>query len=141
MGLNKAMLIGNLGRDAELRSTGSGKSVCNFTIATNEHFTDAKGDKQERVEWHRVVCWSKLAENVAEYTGKGSKVYVEGRLMTREWEDKEGIKRYTTEIVAQQVQFLDNKGKGKSTDQAGDPGASDVDDPKGPPPEGDDTPF
>jgi single-strand DNA-binding protein len=101
--VNKVILIGNLGRDPEVRYTPSGQAVANFTVATNEAWTDKAGQKQERTEWHRVVVWGKAAENCGEYLSKGRSVYVEGRLQTREWTNKEGAKQYTTEIVANPV--------------------------------------
>jgi len=104
--VNKVILIGNLGRDPELRYTQGGQAVTNFTMATSERFTDRNGDQQERTEWHRIVVWGKTAENCAQYLAKGRSAYVEGRLQTREWEDKDGNKRQTTEISAQRVQFL-----------------------------------
>jgi len=106
-GVNKAILIGHLGRDPELRYTQSGAAVCNFSIATSEKWTDRSGEKQERTEWHNIVTWSKTADFCAQYLSKGSLVYVEGRIQTREWEDKEGGKRKATEIVAYSVQALD----------------------------------
>jgi single-strand DNA-binding protein len=104
--VNKVILVGNLGRDPELRYTQNGQAVANFTVATNENWTNKNGDREERTEWHRVVAWARVAELCAEYLAKGRTVYVEGRLQTREWEDKEGQKRRSTEIVAQTVQFL-----------------------------------
>ena len=106
MSLNKVMIIGNLGTDPELRFTQGGQAVANFNVATNERWTDKSGQTQERTEWHRVVVWGRQAENCEKYLSKGRQVYVEGRLQTREWDDKDGNKRYTTEIVAQNVQFL-----------------------------------
>lgn len=109
--VNKVILIGRLGADPELKYTPSGAAVANFNIATDDIWTDKKtAEKQERTEWHRIVAWSKLAEICGEYLKKGSRVYIEGRLQTRSWEDKNGMKRYTTEIVAQQMQMLDAKG-------------------------------
>jgi len=106
--VNKVILIGNLGRDPELRYTQGGQPVCNFSIATTERW--GKGDdRKEKTEWHNVVIWGKRAEVAAEYMKKGSKVYVEGRLQTRKWQDKEGNDRYTTEIVVNDFQFLDRK--------------------------------
>ncbi|MEW5740166.1 MAG: single-stranded DNA-binding protein [Myxococcota bacterium] len=105
-GVNKVILIGNLGADPEVRFTPGGQAVANFRIATNESWTDKQGQKQERTEWHRIVVWGKQAENCGEYLKKGRQAYVEGRLQTREWTDKEGKKNYTTEIVANTVQFL-----------------------------------
>ena len=104
--VNKVILVGNLGKDPELRYTQGGDPVVNFTVATNEKWKDKDGHPQERVEWHRIVVWGRSAENCAEYLQKGSSVYVEGRLQTREWEDKDGNKRRTTEINARSVQFL-----------------------------------
>ncbi|TXD37262.1 single-stranded DNA-binding protein [Lujinxingia vulgaris] len=106
MSLNKAMIIGNLGSDPEVRYTQSGAAVANFNIATNEVWTDKSGVKQERTEWHRVVVFGKQAENCGKYLSKGRQVFVEGRMQTRDWEDRDGNKRSTTEIVAQTVQFL-----------------------------------
>jgi len=105
-GVNKAILIGNLGRDPELRYTQNGQAVVNFTLATSENWTDKSGQRVERTEWHRIVVWGKVGELCAQYLSKGRTVYVEGRIQTREWEDKEGNKRFTTEINAQTVQFL-----------------------------------
>ncbi len=104
--LNRVMLIGNLGADPELKYTPSGKAVCNLSIATNEVWKDKEGNKQEKVEWHRVNLWGDLAENCAKYLAKGRSVYVEGKLQTRSWEDKDGQKKYATEIVASSVIFL-----------------------------------
>ena len=106
-GINKAILIGNLGRDPELRYTAGGTAVANFTLATTESWNNNKsGQREERTEWHRVVAWGRTAELCAQYLSKGRTVYVEGRIQSREWEDKEGQKRRTTEIVANTVQFL-----------------------------------
>src|SRR5689334_6739259 len=105
-GVNKVILVGNLGADPEVRFTPSGQAVANFRIATSESWTDKSGNKQERTEWHRIVVWGKMGELCGEYLAKGRKCYVEGRIQTREWNDKEGKKNYTTEIVAQNVQFL-----------------------------------
>ena len=108
--VNKVILVGNLGRDPELRYTQSGQAVANFTLATNEKWTAKSGEREERTEWHRVIAWGRTAELCAEYLAKGRTVYVEGRLQTREWEDREGQKRRTTEVVAQTVQFLGGRG-------------------------------
>src|SRR5216110_1532381 len=115
--VNKVILIGNLGRDPEVRYTPSGQAVANFTVATNEAWTDKAGQKQERTEWHRIVVWGKLAELCGEYLNKGRQVYVEGRLQTREWTNKEGAKQFTTEVVANQVVFLSGgeRGQGRSS--------------------------
>lgn len=114
--VNKVILIGNLGKDPEVRYTASGTAVGNFNIATNETWNNKEGKREERTEWHRIVCWAKTAELCGEYLSKGRTVYVEGRLQTREWNDKDGNKRYTTEIVAQTVRFLGGRG-----DSAGKP--------------------
>ena len=121
--INKVILIGNLGRDPELRYTKDGRAVANFTLATNERWRDRDGNNQERTEWHRIVVWEKQAENCAQYLQKGRSVYVEGRLQTREWEDKEGHKRHTTEIVAQNVTFLGGRGEGPGRPSSAPPSA------------------
>ena len=114
--LNKVMIIGNLGADPELRTTTSGTAVCELRMATNESWFDkASNERKERVQWHRVIVWGKSGENCAKYLSKGSKAFVEGRIQTREWEDQSGNKRYTTEIVANSVQFLGSKGGGGSS--------------------------
>jgi single-strand DNA-binding protein len=107
MSLNKAMIIGNLGRDPEMRYTPSGQAVTQFTVAVNRNYRDQGGEWQEETEWFRVVAWAQLAERTAEYLRKGRKVYVEGRLQTRSWEDQNGQKRYTTELIANTVTPLD----------------------------------
>src|SRR3954454_1276959 len=106
MSLNKAMIIGNLGRDPEMRYTPSGQAVTQFTVAVNRNFKDHDGNWQEETEWFRVVAWGPLAERTAEYLRKGRKVYVEGRLQTRQWEGQDGQKRYTTEVIAKTVRTL-----------------------------------
>jgi single-strand DNA-binding protein len=137
--VNKVILIGNLGRDPELRYTQSGQAVANFTLATSERFANKSGEQQERTEWHRIVAWGKTGELCAQYLSKGRSVYIEGRLQTREWEDKEGQKRSTTEIVAQNVTFLGGPrgaqggaGGGGGEPQRGEPSA---------PPASDEIPF
>ena len=141
--VNKAILIGNLGRDPELRYTKDGRPVANFTLATNERWRDKEGNTQERTEWHRIVVWDKQAENCAQYLAKGRSCYVEGRLQTREWEDKEGHKRQTTEVVAQQVTFLGSRGDGGGGGGGGarGPGAPPPPAPGGSPGGDDDIPF
>jgi single-strand DNA-binding protein len=110
-GINKVILIGNLGKDPETRYMPSGKAATNFSIATSERFKDREtGEPQERTEWHRIATFDRLAEISAEYLKKGSKVYIEGRLRTRKWQDKEGKDRYSTEIIADQMQMLDSRG-------------------------------
>jgi single-strand DNA-binding protein len=108
--LNKVMIIGRLGRDPELRYTQNGAPITNLNVATDESYTNADGSKVERTEWHRVVVFQRAAENCANYIAKGSLVYVEGSLQTRKWQDQQGQDRYTTEIKAQRVQFLDRRG-------------------------------
>ena len=141
--VNKAILIGNLGRDPELRYTKDGRPVANFTLATNERWRDKEGNTQERTEWHRIVVWDKQAENCAQYLQKGRSCYVEGRLQTRDWEDKEGHKRQTTEVVAQQVTFLGSRGDGGGGGGGGarGPGAPPPPAPGGSPGGDDDIPF
>lgn len=109
--INKVILIGNLGAAPELRYTPSGRAVASFRIATTEQWTGKDGEKETRTEWHRIVAWARLGEICGEYLKKGSQVYIEGKLQTRSWDDKEGIKRYTTEIVAQTMQMLGPSGK------------------------------
>ncbi len=128
MSLNKAMIIGNLGADPEVRYTQSGTPVANLRIATNEVWTDKSGEKQERTEWHRVVVFGRTAENVGKYLKKGRQVYVEGRIQTKDWEDRDGNKRYTTEIVAQNVTFLSGgSGGGRGGGGYDGPSYSDAD--------------
>lgn len=108
--INKVILIGNLGADPEIRYTQEGTSVATFNIATTERWTDKSGQKQESTEWHRIVAWRRLAEICGEYLNKGSKVYIEGKLQTRKWQDQSGNDRYTTEIVAREMKMLDSRG-------------------------------
>ena len=110
--VNKVILVGNLGGPPELRYTAGGKPVATFKLATHEQWTGKNGEKEERTEWHRIIAWGRLGEICGEYLRKGSQVYIEGRLQTRQWDDKEGIKRYTTEIVANTMQMLGSSGKG-----------------------------
>ena len=108
--VNKVILIGRLGRDPELRHTGSGSPVCNFSLATDESYTDKAGDRQKKTEWHSIVAWGKLAENCSNLLGKGKLAYVEGKLQTREWDDRDGNKRRTTGIVINRMCVLTPKG-------------------------------
>jgi single-strand DNA-binding protein len=108
-GLNKALIIGRVGRAPELKPTNRGGHVANFTVASNETWTDKTGTRQEKTEWHRVVVYNKLAEVVHKYLTKGSQIYVEGRIQTREWQDANGQKRYVTEVIADDVTFLGGK--------------------------------
>lgn len=136
--LNKVMLIGNLGKDPELRYTGSGVAVATFSLATNESWKDQDGNLQERTEWHNIVAWRKLAEICGEWLKKGKKIYIEGRIQTRSYDDKNtGAKKYITEIVADSMIMLDGKGgagnEGPAPGAASQPepqiGASEKDDP------------
>jgi single-strand DNA-binding protein len=124
MSVNKVILIGRLGQNPEVRSTPSGSSVANFSVATNESWTDKSGQKQERTEWHRVVVWGKLADLCGQYLAKGRQIFIEGKLQTRQWQDKDGQTKYTTEVLAQTVQFLGGNaqtgtGAGASNQQSG----------------------
>jgi len=111
--INKVILVGRLGRDPETRYTSSGQAVCNFTMATDESFKNRAGERQQRTEWHRIVMWGKLAEIAQQYLKKGQLVFIEGRLQTRQWDDKrDGSKRTTTEIVANTMKMLGGRGEG-----------------------------
>ena len=112
MSVNKVILIGNLGQDPEVRYMPNGKAVANITVATSESWKDQQGQLQERTEWHRCAMYARLAEIAGEYLKKGSKVYLEGRLQTREWQDQQGQKRYTTEIIVNEMQMLDGRNAG-----------------------------
>jgi single-strand DNA-binding protein len=115
-GVNKVILIGNVGNDPDMRYTANGGAVCNLSVATTDSWRDKQsGENQERTEWHRVVMFGKLGEIAGEYLRKGSKVYIEGRLQTRKWQGKDGQDRYTTEIVANDMQMLDSKGGGSAS--------------------------
>lgn len=116
-GVNKVILVGNLGRDPEVRYTANGGAVANITIATSEQWNDKQsGQKQERTEWHRVVLFGRLGEIAGEYLRKGSQVYIEGKLQTRKWQDQNGQDRYTTEIVANEMQMMGSRGGSASAD-------------------------
>jgi len=115
--VNKAILIGNLGADPEIKYTPSGTAVANFSLATREQWTNKDNEKKERTEWHRIVLWDKQADNAAEYLKKGSLAYVEGRIETKSWEDNQGIKKYTTEIIGNKVIYLDTKSNQKEEEQ------------------------
>ena len=129
--VNKVFLIGNLGRDAEQRHTANGRAVSNFTLATTDSWTDkASGQRQERTEWHRVVVWGRQSESLQPYLNKGKQICVEGRLQTREWNDRDGNKRYTTEVQADRITLLGGRGgaeggAGRQDMAAGDGGAGD----------------
>ncbi len=120
-GVNRVTLIGNLGRDPELRSTPGGTSVATFTLATSERWNDKDGNPQERTEWHNIVAWGRQAEVCAQYLKKGSAIYVEGRLQTRSWEDKQGNQRKTTEIVMRSMIMLDGRGGGGEREETRTP--------------------
>jgi single-strand DNA-binding protein len=123
--LNKAMLIGNLGRDPEIRYTQSGSAVANFSIATTDRWTDKSGQLQERTEWHNIVLFDRLADLAQSYLKKGSQVYIEGKLQTRNWEDQQGVKHYRTEVVGNVMQFLDRK-PGEGSGGGGQGGATEA---------------
>jgi len=117
--LNKVMLIGNLGKDPEVRYTASGQAVASFSLATSEKFKNRSGEMEERTEWHNVVLWGRQAEIAGEYLSKGKTVYIEGRLQTRKWQDKDGRDRWTTEIVGDRMQMIGSKGEGGGGRQGG----------------------
>ena len=130
--VNKAIILGNLGRDPEVRQTASGKAVTTLRVATNESWVDQSGERQERTEWHSIVVWGRQAENCGQYLSKGRTVYVEGRLQTRKWQDKDGNDRYSTKIVADRVQFIGGgrdaagaAGEGSGSADVGQPAADD----------------
>lgn len=110
MSLNKVLIIGNLGKDPEVRFTGTGRAVARFPVATSEVWNDQEGQRQERTEWHNVVVWGKQAETCGQYLSKGRQVFLEGSVRTRQYDDKDGNKRYITEVIAQRVQFLGGRG-------------------------------
>ena len=118
--VNKVILLGNLGRDPELRFMPNGDAVCNFSIATTDSWKDKAGEKQERTEWHNIVMYRKLAEIAGEYLKKGSSIYVEGRLQTRKWQTKEGQDRYTTEVIADSMQMLGGRSSASQGDKSSD---------------------
>ena len=139
--VNKVILVGNLGRDPEVRSTPSGQSVANFTLATSRRWNDRDGNRQEQTEWHRIVCWGRQAEVAGEYLTKGKQIYVEGRLQTRSWEDKQsGEKRYTTEVICDNFQMLGRRddSTGGSYERQSEPQSEVADAPGAP---DDDIPF
>lgn len=119
-GVNKVTILGRLGKDPEVKSTQQGTSVVNFTVATSENWKDKNGEKQEKTEWHRIVAFAKLADIIAKYAKKGGQVYIEGKIQTRSWKDKDGQTKYTTEIIAQTFQFVGSKASsGGSQDSSG----------------------
>jgi single-strand DNA-binding protein len=139
MSVNKAILIGNLGKDPEVRFTSTGRAVARFPIATSEVWTDAEGNRQERTEWHNIIVWGKQGETCGQYLAKGRQVFVEGSIRTRNYDDKSGNKRYVTEIVAQRVRFLGGGGGTRLAPE--DPGGADDSQGGGVPPVDDDIPF
>src|SRR5690242_9921880 len=145
--VNKVILVGNLGRDAELRYTPGGAAVATLNLATTEVWNDKSNQRQEKTEWHRVILWGKQAESLQEYLTKGKQIYVEGRLQTRQWDDKDGNKRYTTEIKADRITLLGGGGSGGGGRSAGgmDRGSSQMsgggDEPPMEPISEDDIPF
>jgi len=126
MSVNRVILVGRLGRDPETRYTSSGQAVCNFSLATDESYKDRNGERQKRTEWHKIVVWAKQAEIAQQYLRKGSLVYVEGRIQSRQWDDKEGQKRTSFEIVCNNFRMLGGRGEGAA---APAPGASEVEAP------------
>jgi len=138
--VNKVILIGNLGRDPEVRYTQNGTAVANFTLATNEVWNDKSGERQERTEWHRIVVWGKQAEIAREHLSKGKQVYIEGSIQTRQWDDREGHKRTTTEIKAQRLIMMGRAEAGENRMNAAAPPPDAAGDEPGPPPD-DDIPF
>jgi single-strand DNA-binding protein len=137
-GVNKVILVGNLGADPDMRYTPSGQGVCELRVATSESWNDKNGQRQERTEWHRIVVWGKRAEVCSKYLSKGRQVYVEGRIQTRSYDDKDGNKRYITEIIAADVQFLGGGGReGGAGGGGGGGGGRGRDDGPPPPSDGD----
>lgn len=139
MSVNKAILIGNLGKDPEVRFTSTGRAVARFPIATSEVWTDAEGNRQERTEWHNIIVWGKQGETCGQYLAKGRQVFVEGSIRTRNYDDKSGNKRYVTEIIAQRVRFLGGGGGTRVASE--DSGSGDDGQGSGMPPLDDDIPF
>jgi len=141
-GINKVILVGRLGQDPEVRYTPDGTAVANFSIATSEEWKDKNsGEKRERTEWHRIVAWRKLGEICGEYLSKGRQVYIEGRIQTRSWEDKDGNKRYTTEIIASDVQFLGGRDSAIATSPSAGAQGTVSPSPSDQGPQDDDIPF
>lgn len=141
MSVNIAIVVGNLGRDPEVRFTQSGRAVANFSVATSESWTGQDGSPQERTEWHNIVVWGKQAESCGQYLSKGRQVFVQGRIQTRKWTDQNGQDRYTTEIVAQRVQFLGGGGGARASQESHDQGFGESSASFQAPPIDDDIPF
>jgi single-strand DNA-binding protein len=138
MSVNKVILVGNLGRDPEVRFTANGKAVARFSVATSEVWNDTEGTRQERTEWHNVVVWGKQAESCGQYLQKGRQVYIEGSIRSRQYDDKDGNKKYITEVIAQRVQFL---GGGRAGGAGAQPRDSAGAEPPPVPAEEEDIPF
>jgi single-strand DNA-binding protein len=128
-GVNKVILIGRLGADPEVKAVGPGSQVARLSLATSESWTDKEGQRQEKTEWHRVVVWGKLAELCGKYLAKGRQVYIEGRLQTRSWDDAQGVKKYSTEVVAQSIQFLGSREMTDSSSSGAYAGGAEQDQP------------
>ena len=141
MAVNIAIVVGNLGKDPEVRFTQSGRAMANFSVATSDSWTGQDGNRQERTEWHNIVVWGKQAELCGQYLSKGRQVFIQGRIQTRSWEDKTGNTRYTTEIVAQRVQFLGGGGGARASQETQDQGFGDPSSSFQSPPIDDDIPF
>jgi len=127
MSVNKVILVGRLGKDPETRYTSSGQAVCNFSLATDETYKDRAGERQKRTEWHRIVVWAKQAEIAQQYLHKGSLIYVEGRIQTRQWDDREGQKRTTVEIVANNFRMLGGRGDAAAAAAGAGTGSTEAD--------------
>ncbi len=140
MGVNKVILVGNLGADPEIRYTPSGTAVANFRIATSETYTRKDGQKETKTEWHRIVAFNKLAEICGEYLAKGKQVYIEGKIQTRAWDDHDGNKKYTTEIIANQMQML-GSARDAAAASSGDASGDDAGTDEIPPSDIEDVPF
>lgn len=146
MSVNKVILVGNLGKDPELRYTPSGTAVCTFSLATSDRFKNKQGEQQDRTEWHNIVTWSGLAEICGKYLAKGKQVYIEGRIQSRSYDDRDGNKRYITEIVASEMQMLSRAGEQGAVGSGGSRPSSQHNEPSGGPEEppfnpDDDIPF
>jgi len=144
MSLNKVLIIGNLGKDPEVRFTPGGRAVARFPVATSEVWSDQEGQRQERTEWHNVVVWGKQAETCGQYLSKGRQVFLEGSIRSRQYDDKDGNKRYITEVIAQRVQFLGGRGGeggARGGGGGGGGGGGSAEAPPPPLPEDDDIPF
>ncbi len=148
MSVNKAILVGRLGRDPETRFTSSGQAVCNFSIATDETYKDRNGERQKRTEWHRIVMWGRLAELAQQYLKKGSMVYVEGRIQSRQWDDREGQKRTSFEIIGSAMKFLGSRADAMAAGAGASPSpdadthaAAPAEEPAGPEISDEDIPF